>query len=90
LQAGSAERGAASNLKEMAVIYPKMVRIRQTFERPTVADIPSAVASALEKLDLGQRIKPGQSIALTAGSRGIANIPLVLRSTAAFLKKLGG
>jgi hypothetical protein len=28
-------------------------------------------------------------VALTAGSRGIANIPLVLRSTAAFLKKLG-
>jgi hypothetical protein len=72
-----------------AVIYPKLVRIRQRFERPTVADIPAAVASTLEKLDLGQRIKPGQTVALTAGSRGIANIPLVLRGTAAFLKKLG-
>ena len=69
--------------------YPKIVRIRQKFERPKVADIPAAVTSALEKLDLGRRIKPGQSVALTAGSRGIANIPLVLRSTAAFLKKLG-
>jgi hypothetical protein len=71
------------------MIYPKMVRIRQNFERPKVADMPSAVTSALESLDLGRRIKPGQTVALTAGSRGIANIPLVLRSTANFLKKLG-
>ena len=31
----------------------------------------------------------GQSVALTAGSRGIANIPLILKSTAQFLKDLG-
>ncbi len=72
-----------------AVIYPRLIRIRQTFERPRVAEIPATVASALEKIDLPQRIKPGQSVALTAGSRGIANIPLILKSTAAFLKKLG-
>ena len=41
----------------------------------------AAVASALEQLDLGSRIRPGQTVALTAGSRGIANIPLILRST---------
>jgi hypothetical protein len=66
-----------------------MVRIRQHFDRPQVTDIPAAVASALESLDLARRIKPGQTVALTAGSRGIANIPVVLRSTAAFLKKIG-
>jgi hypothetical protein len=71
------------------VNYPRMVRIRQQFERPQVADIRAAVASALEPLDLCRRIKSGQTVALTAGSRGIANIPLILRSTAAFLKKLG-
>jgi hypothetical protein len=71
------------------VIYPKIVRIRQNFERPKVTNIAAAVAAALEKLDLGRTIKPGQTVALTAGSRGIANIPLVLRATAAFLKGLG-
>lgn len=69
--------------------YPHMVRVRQHFERPRVADIPAAVAASLERLDLGRRIRPGQSVALTAGSRGIANIPLVLRATADFLKRLG-
>ncbi len=71
------------------MIYPRMIRLRQQFERPRIADIPAAVTAALEKLDLTRRIKPGQTVALTAGSRGIANIPLLLRSTADFLKKLG-
>ncbi len=69
--------------------YPPFVRVRQKFERPVVADIPAAVAAALEPLDLPRRIRPGQTVALTAGSRGIANIPLILRSTADFLKRLG-
>jgi hypothetical protein len=71
------------------VAYPKIVRIRQHFERPQVEDVPRAVAASLDKLDLARRIRPGQSVALTAGSRGITNIPLILRSTAAFLRKLG-
>jgi hypothetical protein len=71
------------------VAYPKLVRLRQRFERPRVEDVAGAVASTLERLDLGGRIRPGQTVALTAGSRGIANIPLILRETAAFLKKLG-
>jgi hypothetical protein len=66
-----------------------MVRIRQHFERPRVDDIPAAVAATLERLDLGRRVRPGHTVALTAGSRGIANIPLILRATADFLKKLG-
>jgi hypothetical protein len=71
------------------VAYPKVVRLRQRFERPRVEDVGGAVGAALEKLDLGERIRPGQTVALTAGSRGITNIPVVLRETAAFLKKLG-
>jgi len=71
------------------VPYPKTLRIRQTFERPVVRDIPAAVRAALERLDLGRTVRPGHTVALTAGSRGIANIPAVLRATAEFLKGLG-
>jgi hypothetical protein len=66
-----------------------MIRIRQQFDRPRVGDIAGAVSAALEGLDLGRRIRPGQSVALTAGSRGIAHIAEILRSTVAFLKRLG-
>jgi hypothetical protein len=70
------------------VPYPKLVRVRQQFEKPEIQNIPGTITSALEKLTLERTIRPGQSVALTAGSRGIANIPLVLRTVAAFLKKL--
>ncbi len=69
--------------------YPKFLRIRQHFERPRVEDVPAAVRAALEAIDLGSTIRPGQTVALTAGSRGIANIPTVLRATVDFLKKIG-
>jgi hypothetical protein len=69
--------------------YPKMLRLRQHFERPRVEDVAAAVRTTLERLDLGRVVRPGQSVALTAGSRGIANIPVVLRAVVRFLRDLG-
>src|SRR5687768_6479367 len=69
--------------------YPRVVRVRQHFERPRIEDVPAAVAAELEKLDLPGRIRPGHTVALTAGSRGIANIPVILKAVADHLKKLG-
>src|SRR5438105_12464778 len=66
-----------------------MLRVRQEFERPRVENIAPTVRAALEPLDLKKTIKPGQTVALTAGSRGIANIPLILKSTVQCLKDLG-
>jgi hypothetical protein len=50
--------------------------------------VAGTVRAALERLDLGRTIRPGQSVALPAGSRGIANIALILRSVAEQLRKL--
>lgn len=69
--------------------YPRMVRVRQHFDRPVVEDIPATVYATLGKLDLDRTIKAGQTVALTAGSRGIANIPAILRAVADHLKTLG-
>src|SRR5436190_14780451 len=69
--------------------YPRMMRVRQQFARPRVENIPATVRASLEKLNLAKTIKPGQSVALTGGSRGIANIPLVLKNVAQYLKDLG-
>ncbi|NBO91910.1 MAG: DUF2088 domain-containing protein [Planctomycetia bacterium] len=71
------------------MILPNMIRVRQHLDRPILADIPGSVQSELARLDLGRRIKPGHTVALTAGSRGIANIPIVLKAVADHLKKLG-
>ncbi len=69
--------------------FPNMVRLRQSFDRTVVADIPGAVQTELKKLGLEQRIRPGQRIALTGGSRGVANIALILKTAVEYLKSLG-
>jgi hypothetical protein len=69
--------------------FPRMLRVRQNFPRPRIENIPAAVRGTLEKLALGRTIKPGQRVALTAGSRGIANIPLILKSVVQYLRDLG-
>lgn len=68
---------------------PRLVCLRQHFERPRLEDIPKAVLQTLQTLDLSAKIRPGDTVALTAGSRGIANIALILRETVAFLRGLG-
>jgi len=67
-----------------------MHRVRQSFAGPCIDDIPAAIRSALARLNLGDRIRPGETVALTAGSRGIANIPRILKSVVDFLRGIGG
>ena len=69
--------------------YPEIFRIRQKFDRPVVEDIPSEVASELSRLNLDTTIQPGESVAITAGSRGIANIHIIIKSIVDNLKGLG-
>src|ERR671925_1269836 len=68
-------------------MLPRMIRVRQTFPRPRVADIPRAVAATLGEAAL--RIRPGETVALGAGSRGIANIDTIVGATVRWLKDLG-
>jgi len=71
------------------MIYPSMVRIRQEFNTTSLKNIRTTVRSELEKLRLDETINPGARIAITAGSRGIANIATVLASVVGELKNLG-
>ena len=67
--------------------FPKVVPVRQRFRSTRVADIPDRVAREVGRLDLSGRLKPGDSVAITAGSRGVANIAAITRSLAEELKK---
>lgn len=69
--------------------FPQLFRVRQHRERPIVDDVAAEVRRQLVGLDLGNAIRPGQSVAVTAGSRGIANIAEILRTVVGFLKTLG-
>jgi len=73
----------------LAMNYPQLYRVRQKFDRTVVQDIPGTVKGELKKLSLDKRIKPGQRVALTAGSRGVANIAVILKAAVEYLKSLG-
>lgn len=68
--------------------FPRMCDIRQRFDTPQVTDIAAAVHEQLEQLELRSKIQPGQSVAITAGSRGIANIAAILRESVRYLRTL--
>lgn len=69
--------------------YPRIFRVRQKFDAPRVHDIEAEVAAQLTALDLSQKVQPGQTVAITAGSRGIANIHRILRAAVQHFQKLG-
>jgi hypothetical protein len=66
-----------------------MAKARQIFNQPTVKNVPDAIREHLSRKKLAERVKPGQRIAVTAGSRGIANITLILRTVVEELKAVG-
>src|SRR5512132_2665578 len=68
-------------------MLPRMIRVRQTFPRPRVADIPRAVAERLAAA--GLPIKRGDTVAVGAGSRGIANIDVIVGAAVHYLLDLG-
>lgn len=69
--------------------FPLMCDIFQKFENPRVDDIPGTVRSQMQSLNLSRIVKPGQSVAITAGSRGVANIAIILKEIAAHFLGLG-
>ena len=69
--------------------FPRMIRVRQKFDARRVADVSGEVQSQLASLKLGETIRAGQTVAITAGSRGIANIGKITRAAVDHVKSLG-
>ena len=71
------------------VPLPRMVKIRQSFNAEEIVDVSAALSAALK--DSGQlaQIKPGMNIAIAAGSRGVAQIATLVRTTVDEVKKQG-
>jgi hypothetical protein len=76
-------------MEEKTMAYPKMLKVRQEFKTKPIQDIPATVRSELAKLTLKKTISPGATVAITAGSRGIANIATVTSSVVNELKAIG-
>jgi hypothetical protein len=70
-----------------AKTMPRLARVKQQFQGPTVQDVPAAVRQTLGGLALP--IRPGQTVALAVGSRGIVNIDAIARAAADHVRALG-
>jgi hypothetical protein len=84
------DRQLVTDLVEKTKI-PKMFRVRQIFERPKikVEEIPGIINNLLSQEKFASRIRPGMRIAITAGSRGVANVALTTKCIADFCKSRG-
>ena len=69
--------------------YPNIFRLRQLFDAPEVSNVAGEVENQLSRLQLAEKIQPGQTVAISAGSRGIANIHIIIKAVADHLRSLG-
>lgn len=69
---------------------PRMVRVSQEFPSRRLPDVASAVEEALATACIDKAVRSGRRIAITAGSRGISNIALILRAIVDAVKAAGG
>lgn len=56
------------------VQLPKVVKVRQNFDETRLENVELAVREQFLKSEISSKIKPGMSIALAVGSRGVALI----------------
>ena len=69
---------------------PRMVRVKQTFERPVLPDVEKELVKKLAEKDVLSLIQKGQKVAVAVGSRGISNLPLLVKVLIREIKKAGG
>ncbi|MGI6425846.1 MAG: lactate racemase domain-containing protein [Tepidanaerobacteraceae bacterium] len=69
---------------------PKMVKVRQYFERPVINNVEEEFIRKLNKKGVLSKIKENQSVAIAVGSRGITDLPLMVKILVKQIKSVGG
>lgn len=72
------ESSVIANLLQRVPI-PRLVKIRQVFERPIIADVGAAFRERLLGSRALESVRPGMSIGVGVGSRGISNQSVMVR-----------
>jgi len=68
---------------------PKLIKIRQALDRKRIDNLTEELSRRLNQSGFLSRVKSGDRVAITAGSRGIHSISLILKTVADELKKVG-
>jgi hypothetical protein len=68
---------------------PRMIRVRQHFDRPGLADVEAAVAAEVSRPEVAASLDGLHTVAVAVGSRGIAGIDRIVRSLVTALAAAG-
>lgn len=68
---------------------PRILLVKQHFPSRALSDIPTAVHGELAQSSLAEKVKPGGSVAIGVGSRGIVNIDVITRAVVDYWKSVG-
>jgi hypothetical protein len=72
-----------------AMTLPPLARVRQSLSQPQVEDVPGTVRRLISGSRLRERVKPGGTVAVGIGSRGVNQIDVVARTIVDALRDLG-
>jgi hypothetical protein len=71
-----------------AMTFPPLARVRQSIPQPRVDDVPGTVRRLIKGSRLRERVKPGGTIAVGIGSRGVNAIDIVARAIVDTLREM--
>ena len=71
------------------VALPKMATAHQRFNATHISDVEQAVLTQMSRPEISARVTPGMTVAIGAGSRGVANIDTAVRATVQALRERG-
>ena len=71
------------------IALPRFARVHQDLPAPRLDDVAGRINEQLAEPEFADTVKPGQRIGITVGSRGIANMPLIVRTLADWVKSKG-
>jgi len=69
---------------------PKMHKVRQELPSERLSDIAGAIRAEMSKPEILAKIKPGAKIAVGVGSRGLRNLPIIVKTVIDCILDAGG
>jgi hypothetical protein len=71
------------------VQIPAVTLVKQIAKQPEVKDVAGETLAQWKSSGLAQKIKPGANVAIGVGSRGIANLAVIVKATIQYFKEIG-
>ena len=68
--------------------FPLIRCVHQNIKTPSIFDLEGELRGKLNEFGLKNAIKPNDTVAITAGSRGITNLETILKTLVEYLKQL--